>query len=113
MSKLYWGVYRESFNGGREIEEYNIFDHGGFMQDVKELARKRLNKEQFCERLRRSLLYYYWSKCEWEVVISQWPPSERYKSRKVDVYSQVMLNWDVFCEYVWKHRKELKEVGEE
>jgi len=27
---------------------------------------------------------------------------------KIDVYEQVMNNWDVFIDYLWNNRKELK-----
>ena len=75
-------------------------------------------------------MYYFWSKCEWEVVITDWPTHitveeieelneelSRYEARwhrkpyslnvglpvqkKVSVYDQVMMNWDIFVEYVW------------
>ena len=54
------------------------------------------------EAVHGSLFYYYRSKCEWEVIVSSWPPSDRVPERKVDVYDQVMLNWDVFIGYVWE-----------
>ena len=60
--------------------------------------------------VRNSLRYYYWSKCEWEIVLSDWPPSETFKKEKVDVYSQVVLNWDIFSEYIWENRKQLKDM---
>ena len=79
-------------------------------------------------------MYYYWAKCEWEVVITSWPPhinmdeldriNKQRKSefakydrepyclcintdvrKKIDVYSQVMLNFDIFVDYVWGHRE--------
>lgn len=27
---------------------------------------------------------------------------------KVDIYSQVMLNWDMFLEYMWNHKSKKK-----
>lgn len=80
------------------------------------------------------MAYYYWSKAEHEVVITSWVPyitmseldrlnTEREESKKkyardpyslyvnprvgekVDVYSQVMLNFEVFVDYVWSHKK--------
>ena len=131
--KLEYYVYYHNFNG-RSIEKFNIFDHGRFLEDVKKDLKKYADKEEFSERLRGHLFYYYGSKCEWEVVITSWVPhitiselnrlnEEREKtlkeynrepyrlyvnpdvSEKQDVYEQVMLNWDLFVDYVWSHKK--------
>lgn len=128
-----WNVLRNDFNS-REIKEYNIFQHSSFSKDVVELSNQDLTKEDFTEKLRRTLQYYFWSKSEMETVITSWPPyidSEelarlnaeyenhnakwgRYPYKlnvrldvreKIDIYDQVRLNWDVFVDYVWNHRK--------
>lgn len=52
-------------------------------------------------------MYYFWSKCEWEIIISGWPPRDDFNDAKIDVYDQVKLNWDKFVDYTWDHRKEL------
>ena len=91
----------------------NIVGIHGYAPDkakeaCKEYAKKYGNdKAAFEEKVRRSLMYYYWSKCEWEIVLSHWPSSARFNDRKIDVYDQVMLNWGVFMDYLWNNRKEL------
>ena len=131
--KLEYYVYYHNFNG-RSIEKFNIFDHGRFLEDVKKDLKKYADKEEFSERLRGHLFYYYGSKCEWEVVITSWVPhitiselnrlnEEREKTlkvynrepyslyvnpdvgEKIDVYEQVMLNWNLFLDYVWSYKK--------
>lgn len=106
---LEWNVYISNFNGKR-IEQHNVFDHGGVMESLKKAARKYRDRERelFEEELRRTIMYYYWSKCEWEIILSHWPPRQDAREEKIDVYDQVMLNWDVFREYVWKNRAELR-----
>lgn len=104
---LEWNVYISEFNG-RRIEKHNIFDHNGVMDDLRKAARKyREDKEAFAEEVRRSLMYYYWSKCEWEIILQHWPPRQDFRDEKIDVYDQVMLNWDHFIDYLWENRKEL------
>lgn len=127
---MIWHVYRENVNTKR-IEIYNIFEHTSFRKDVEEAYATCKTKDEFVEQLKRTLMYYFWSKCEWEVIITDWPTHitveeieelndelSRYESRwhrkpyllnidlpvqkKISVYDQVMLNWDIFCEYVWK-----------
>jgi hypothetical protein len=110
--ELEWYVWREDFNR-RQIVRFNVFAHGSFMEDLKKAARKYKDteREQFEEAMRRSLMYYFWSKCEHEVVIDHWPPKhddENWPSRKVDVYEQVWMNWVPFCDYVWARRAVLR-----
>ena len=105
---LEWNVYVGNFNA-KKIETHNVFHHTRFTEDCHKAAKKfKDDKAAFAEEVRRSLMYYYWSKCEWEVVIEHWPPVQRFQSTKVDVYSQVMLNWDRFIDYLWENRKELE-----
>lgn len=106
---MQWNVYRGNFNS-RKIETYNIFTYISFLGDcVKNAEKNRNDREAFMDTLRKDLMYYFWSKCEWEVIISHWPPSDHLQDEKVDVYSQVMMNWDIFSTYVWLHRDQLKE----
>ena len=58
-------------------------------------------------QLRREVMYYFWSKYEWEVLISPWVGGNDDEERKVDVAWQIMNNWDVFVDYTWNHRKKL------
>ena len=104
---LTWNVYIGNINSGT-IEMYDIFDHWKFFEDCQEnLKENGDSRERFVEQLRRDLMYYFWSKCEWEVIVRHWPPSERCRDRKIDVYSQVLLNWTHFVDYVWENRREL------
>ena len=41
--------------------------------DVKKDLRKCKTKEEFAEKIKSHLMYYFWSKCEYEVVISSFP----------------------------------------
>ena len=102
MKDMVWNVYVESFNQ-KEIVPYNIFTHYGFNEDVKKIYKKYKNDfETFSEEVKTSLMYYFWSKCEWEIILSDWPSSPTSPiEKKVDVYDQVMLNWDIFIQYVW------------
>lgn len=110
---LEWNVWVGWWN--KPIEKHNIFDHHGVMEDLREAYKKyKDDPAQFEERVRRTLMYHYWSKCEWEVVVSHWPPDiehiERYEklSRKLDVWAQVSVNWRHFMDYLWEHREELR-----
>lgn len=106
---LVWNVYVSNFNA-RKIEVYNIFDHRSFYNDCVRVKKKfGKDREKFAEEIRTNLMYFYWSKCEWEVILDHWPHRDNAKQKKIDVYSQVMINWDHFIEYLWNNRNMLKE----
>lgn len=129
---LEWNVYISDFNS-KKIKTYNIFNHGSFAEDVKKLCKEDITKEEFSEKLRKCVQYRYWSKAEWEIILTSWPPyidekeldrlnteHEEYKTKwghspyaldvrptvgeKIDVYDQVMLNWSAFIDYVWNNK---------
>ena len=105
---LEWNVYVSDFNG-KKIETHNIFDNGGLELDCKQNYKKNKDdREAFLDRLRKDLKYWYWSKCEWEIILSHWPPRKDAREEKIDVYGQIMLNWKLFSDYVWVHRDEFK-----
>ena len=107
---LVWNVYYEDFNR-RCISTYNIFKHTGFYEDCQKAA-KQATKDGFREAVRRSLMYYFWSKCEWEIILTCWPPKREdrsFEDEKIDVYDQVMLNFDRFIDYLWSNRGVLNE----
>ena len=102
-----WYVYYYNINK-RKIDIFNIFEHGSFCEYIKYHAQICKTKEDFIERLKSELLYYFWSKAEWEVIIAPWCGGDREKdSVKVDVYDQIMNNFEVFADYVWNNKEEL------
>ena len=111
---LRWNVYCDDFNEKR-IRTFNIFDHWRFREDCQKIAKKYTGREdpvgdkaKFSEEIKRSLMYYYWSKCEWEIILDSWPERKDFRQEKIDVYDQVALNWDVFINWLWDNRKELR-----
>ena len=105
---LEWNVYYGNFNS-REIETYNVFHHYGFVEKCRqELKNYKDDREGFLKEVRSWLMYFFWSKCEWEVIIQHWPNSEGFHDKKIDVYDQVTMNWNKFADYLWENRKELR-----
>lgn len=141
---LKWNVFRYNVNKNK-IVTFNIFDHWKFNEDVQKSLKKIKDKDEFAEHLRRDLMYYFWSKCEHEVIITSFPTyittnelhrlnreralhKEKYgrdfvrlnvdldTEAKIDIYTQVMNNFEIFCDYVWnsknrKNNKENSDVG--
>lgn len=105
-----WYVFYYNINK-KKVDTFNIFEHGSFIKYVQKAIEKYKVKDEFAKQLRSELMYYFWSKAEWEIIISPWVGGDREKdSVKIDVYDQVMLHWDVFADYVWNNREELLKV---
>lgn len=49
--------------------------------------------------------YHYWSKCEWEFIVSDWPPTKENRSVKIDVFDQLKPNIDLITNIVWEQIK--------
>lgn len=90
---LCYNVLRENVNS-KSIEFWNVFNHGKF----KEAAEAYLAGELTEDELRREACYYFWSKCEYEVIVCGWPNQETKK--KLDIYDQLIANWFVFMNYL-------------
>lgn len=101
MDELEWNVYRYDINY-KKMKVFNIFEHGGFSTDFHKLCNKDNNEEDFADKLKRILLYYYWSKSEHEIIIFPWL-GDRDTGQKIDIYSQVMINWEHFLNYCWNY----------
>lgn len=102
-----WNVYYHDINR-HKMTTCNIFNHYGFRRAVKEAIKKYRKKDEFIDKLRKELMYFFWSKSEYEIIIAPWVGGDREKeAEKIDIYEQVMMNYDIFSEYVWKNRKEL------
>jgi hypothetical protein len=139
-SRLKWNVFNESDG---HIKVINLFDYNyTFLTGLLEAKRKYKNDfSHFADKVRTSLQHCFWSKCEYETIITTWPPyieSEEidrlnkekierlatgkpyYRDTvnleveyKIDIYTQVMMNWDRFIDYIWtnKHLITKKKLG--
>jgi hypothetical protein len=100
-----WNVFYHDVNR-QKIITFNIFDHYSFNKDVQRNLKQIKSKDEFAEQLRRDLFYYFGSKAEYEVIIAPWCGGRGNEDIKVDIYTQVGNNWDVFVNYVWDSKKQ-------
>jgi hypothetical protein len=106
QKKMQWYVWRYNVNS-QIIDKYNVFEHRSFCNDIRELLELDLNIDDFAEELKNAVQYYFWAKCEHEIVITGWPTSHSDVDLKVDIYDQIRLNWDIFVKYVWSYREDI------
>lgn len=90
-------------------ERYSFeFAVGGTMEIYRQEIIKLLNHrddytlEEFKEKVKSSTMYYYWCKCEWEILIAPWVGDFDKESVKIDVYKQLEMNWDHYIKYLWE-----------
>ena len=104
MLKLKWIVIlpNQTYN----ITTYNIFNNLSFTGGLMDLkARfKKDNSIVLKEQIQRLLKYSFWSKAEYEIIIKSLFEKEEHK---IDVYEQVMLNYDVFYDYLMNNWKQI------
>lgn len=91
MSKKWtWNVIHHNFNSDK-IENYDLFYHRTFADYIKKHRKKfktTNDKIGFAERLKREMMYYFWSKCEWEVIITK-------KNDRIVITPWIVRNEDV------------------
>ena len=74
----------------------NIFNNS-FIEDVYKALENYISYDLFKEEIKKSLMYHFWCKAEYEVMISDL--SEK-ASEKIDVYYQLLPNLDKLCDYI-------------
>ena len=103
-NKLIWNVLLHDFNSDK-IEDYNVFEHLGFHKDIKKANKKFSDDEDFFKEVLSTLRYYFWAKCEYEVLVSGLFSGN--KSVKIDAFGQIVANEAAFKEYLLSHRKDI------
>lgn len=104
--KLEWNVFYYDINRNK-ITTYNIFRHSRFNEYVEKTFENCKTKEGFAEILRRELMYYFWSKAEWELVIEldednhisliPWCGCRNPEEVKIDVTNDASFDWSGFA----------------
>lgn len=70
----------------------------------KQIRDKIVDREQLYHLVKTNLMYHYWSRCEWEFIITDWPyrgdSIEKNRPVKVDVYDQIKPNLNLIVDLV-------------
>lgn len=103
--KFQWNVWIWDFNQD-QLEKYDVVP--AFMRSIRSLKKSEYPKDIKCldEFLRSEARYYFMAKCEYEMILHSWPALKN--DEKVDVYDQLMLNWDLFVQAFWSNMPKRK-----
>ena len=102
-SEMRWEVKYHNFNRD-EIETINILRYAEDI--IKELKKKSTSKEEFDELLNRVMMWAYWSKCEWEIIITKYddriylsPWGVSRSNHTIDVTDDSSFDWKAFADF--------------
>ena len=103
MIKLFVKYYNCNAN---KIEDYDVLKRRE--SEIKKLKKKCAAKKEFCESLRSEFMCRFWSKSEWEliitkekngrIVLSPWCGCSNPDSVAIDVTNDTGFDWSGFAE---------------
>lgn len=75
-------------------DSLQYYDVLPYLRDCyKKSKQKPKTLEELKEFIRKESLYRYWSRCEYEMILTGWPVQK--KDYKLDVHEQIMMNIDI------------------
>lgn len=109
---LHWLVTYHDCNSDK-IKQYDVLK---YKQDfIKKLKKKSQNKEEFADKLRREMMWAFWSKCEWELIIeldennsvwlNPWVGSRHPEEARISVTDNTDFDWLGFAKQHVMHYK--------
>ena len=105
MSKFNLFVKYYNCNANK-IEDYDVLKRRE--SEIKKLKKKCATKEEFAESLRIEFMWRFWSKSEWELIVTKnedgciillpWCGSRDPKSASIDVTDDKSFDWSGFAD---------------
>ena len=92
---IIYNINREKF------EPYDIMDF--FVEEYKEEKNKPTTFDSFKKFIERKSMWMFWSRCEYEIILSDWPPYG--VEEKWDIHRQIMMNIDIITEILMENVK--------
>ena len=74
----------------QKFEPYNVIPY--LVNCYEESKNKPKTYDEFKKFVERQSLYQYWSRCEYEIILVDWPCQNH--EEKWDVHNQIMMNLD-------------------
>lgn len=59
------------------------------------------SKDNFRDFVKYESMYMYWARCQYEIILSDWPCQKNHE--KWDVYRQIMMNLDIVTDVLLKN----------
>ena len=104
---LKWYVYRYNCNSNK-IETYNVVGGKYFLETLKKMMKKYSDKNDFAEALKSEMMYHFWSRAEWELIVettednriflSPWVGCKDPENVRIDATDDTGFDWRGFAE---------------
>lgn len=105
FKSLSWKVKNYAINSNR-IWDYDVLEYRE--DQIKKLKKKCADKEEFEEKIRSEMMWQYWSRCEYEVIVEidddnriwlkPWVGCRNPDEVKIDVTDDENFDWRGFAE---------------
>ena len=92
-----FNVLRWDINGNK-VEYYDVLPYFRKCYNSCKKKDRPVTRDQWEEFVHDKGTYMFWARCEYEILISQWPPHpspDKNKHIKMDVWNQINSNLDV------------------
>jgi len=79
-----------------------VYDVLPYFRDKYKGARKKnkpVTRDDWKEFIKQWGMYQFWSRCEYEVIITGWPQQKN--NEKVDIWKQIEINLDVITDLLY------------
>lgn len=83
----------------KEFKSYNIVPY--FIQEYNEAEIKPKTFEEFREFIKGWSAYRFWSRCEYEIILVDWP--DQTVNERWDIHKQIMMNIDIVTKVVMEN----------
>lgn len=104
-SQLTWNVKVFNINS-QAIEDYDFLKYHEDL--IKQLKKKSATKEEFAKQLHNEMMYRFWSKAEWELIVEitddgrvlllPWCGTRDPEGKAIDVTDDTSFDWKTFAE---------------
>lgn len=81
-----------------KLVKYNVLPYFRNCYTECRKSERPTTREQWEEFVHRNGMYMYWSRCEYEIIVSSWPPRKKDNSVKIDVWYQIENNIDLIVD---------------
>ena len=90
----------------RKFVEYDIMPYLIRTYNEKKERKETLPKtfDEFKNFVKSESQYQFWSRCEYEIILIDWPCQKNHE--KWDVYKQIMMNLDIVTKILMENIKE-------
>lgn len=99
LDKLEFYVLLCGFENG-EPKMFNIFDNVVIREDIIKLLEKGPTREELKKELDSVCQNQLWSRCQYEIIVTDFPQVAHSKDYKIDAYYQVKPNLDMITDYL-------------